>query len=141
VLADARGDALLFQGYVREGEVSRSVVFRTRGSRVQRVAADGDPILGGGALAGVSPLALGQKGRVVLAGTVVYADSTSAPGIFVARRGTIRAVVRGGDPIDVGTFVGANQQVMSADNRAVVLTAPLGAGSPREALLVYDRLR
>jgi len=87
-LVGATGDTI----YVRRGD----------GGSLERIAGPGDPAPGGGLLLSALFPRVNSRGEVLFGGLVQQAGQPTVRALFLASRGSIRAVARRGDPMPDG---------------------------------------
>jgi hypothetical protein len=126
--------ASLLRGRATEG------LFLASGSRVTKIALEGDPVPGGGTFSGFGkhPIpSINAAGDVAFAAAV--AGGRTVEGIFVARRSGLRAVALAGAPapgVPAGTLAGVDAPSLN-DRGAVALVASVRRGRESvEALYV-----
>jgi hypothetical protein len=131
-----------FLATVRRGRETVEAIYVSRGSRVEKLVAQGDAAPSGGVFSAFGPPAITNRGAVAFSAVV---DGPGVPGgVFVAERRGVRMLVGAGDDVPGGgIFSKFSERVAVNDAGAVAFTTVVKGGPAGGAIFVHesDRLR
>jgi hypothetical protein len=129
---NARGD-IAFLASIRRGRETIEAVLLSRGGRLQKIVAQGDPAPAGGAFAGFGPPALNRDGTVAFGAAV---EGKAVPGgIFVSTAGQVRMALGAGDETPVGGIFAKFSERLGVDDRGAIAFHGLLKAAPVPAAI------